>query len=209
MNEVKRSGQLGKGMKPRGNQQLTEEKQAEIEQAVSTDEGQPEGVNEPVLETNAAVEGAEIRGDLDYRKVQILDSEKAEMVAEPSGFSPILPEIAELQKALQDSAEKMTGAVDGFQAKAEAEHPRIYVPPINHQELEASLERLYPGKIMVTPAQDGLQADGTLRVSITIAEEYVEGVRQAAEADNRTVEEWCSEQFGFYLEGYYSPSQAR
>ena len=57
--------------------------------------------------------------------------------------------------------------------------------------------------------KDGRESNGSLVAIVTIAEEYVSGVEEAAATDGRTVDQWVSERFAEYLEAYYSPAKGR
>lgn len=55
----------------------------------------------------------------------------------------------------------------------------------------------------------GEQPNGDYKTVVTINEGYIEAVRQWAEADKKTVEEWLSDFITAYLESYGSPARSR
>ena len=67
-----------------------------------------------------------------------------------------------------------------------------------------------PGRVMLKPDSGPvIQPNGDLSVLVSISEEYVEPVRQWADAEGKTVEEWLTQQLGSYLESWGSPAQTR
>lgn len=58
---------------------------------------------------------------------------------------------------------------------------------------------------MGTVVNLGEQPDGTFKIVVTIPEGYIESIRQQAEVDHETIEEWASKNYSEYLEGWWSP----
>jgi len=95
-------------------------------------------------------------------------------------------ELANLTKMMAESADVASVAV-------------IQVPSLTREDM-AILEK---------PSTDGPQSDGSVKVTISISEEYAEGCRQAAESDGRWLAQWATENFQFFLEGYFTPAKGR
>ena len=51
----------------------------------------------------------------------------------------------------------------------------------------------------------GEQPDGTFKIVVTIPEGYIEPMRQQAESDHETLEEWASKNYSEYLASWWSP----
>lgn len=58
-------------------------------------------------------------------------------------------------------------------------------------------------------AELGPQPNGDFRIIVTIPEGYVEGVRQWAESDGLSMEEWLDHRLSDYLETWSSPARGR
>ena len=192
MTERKVGAKLSPRLKALGIQRVGDENQESAESEVSTVAGQENGDLVAVLGENNVVETVENDSDLDHEKVQILDSKP--MIAEDA---PEEPQAAvDLQKLLLDSAEQASSAVP------------MRVKLVTEAELD-ELMRFAPGQRISVSSPLGPQADGSFGAVVTISEWYVEGCKQAAESDGRTLDQWMSEQFQFFLDGYFTPNKGR
>ena len=55
----------------------------------------------------------------------------------------------------------------------------------------------------------GQQSDGTFKLVLSVDEGYIESIRQEAEANSMTAEQWCSQQFNFFLESWWAKPKGR
>ena len=202
MTERKVGAKLSPRLKALGIQRVGDENQEAVESEVSTVAGQENGGLEAVLGANNVVETAQNDRDLDSEKVQNLDSEP--MIATDTVpelctgdmYHPPMPDIQELQKMLVESAEQASSAT-----------PMI-VKAVTEAEMD-ELIRFAPGRKISISSPLGPQADGSFGAVVTISEWYVEGCKQAAESDGRTLDQWVSEQFQWFLDSYFSATKAR
>lgn len=227
MNEGQKR-KVGQGMKPRGE---TAEKTADIT-AVPTDEGQAESIIQPVLDREEGEQGSEhLEADL----VQNLDSaegpEKSPTVEPFCGFDarletffhPTPPEVEQVTAGSLSGLESLQAALEqsGFVKIDASDTPQgvnCYQPTPAEVDKMASVlvrevqkEPLAVERINNIPRIHSLgeQLNGDFKTVVTIQEGYIEGVRQWAEADGKTMEEWLSDFIAGYLENYGSPARSR
>ena len=55
----------------------------------------------------------------------------------------------------------------------------------------------------------GQQSDGTFKLVLSVDEGYIESIRQEAESNGMTAEQWCSQQFNFFLESWWAKPKGR
>jgi len=222
---------LSKRMREQLNQQDTKQVAGEPESEVSATEGQETASSEPLEGVLDPSEQAERGSNLDPETVQILDSEEGlrcrEEIEKEEDFEPTAEDKAayseaingsvDLAKILQASAEQETGASPGS-IEAILGNPgalRNIGKSLNlvDQSIETArkvAETLKPGQsLRFDAAGNRQQPDGTLVVALTISEEYIAGVEEAARTDGRTVDQWCTERFTEYLEAYYTQPKGR
>ena len=123
--------------------------------------------------------------------------------------------------------EKMTPilaeGIAGESKHDEGINPRTFIKPPTGEEIRDSggvemvrlmsreeVERRYPayvldkdGSVRRLEPQMGELPSGEYRHTVRIAESYVEGAKQQAEADNMTLEDWLSLQLNTYLEQWW------
>lgn len=184
-------------MKQQMSQQDTSEVAEKPQEALSTDEGQAEVTTEPEIvaeaEPKTPAEGYGQGCETSDKEVQNLDSKVAEAADS---------EVSALEKALSESKEP-----EIVRAVPRMAEPLI-VATITPEAQEAAIQD-FRGKVEVMEPALGQQADGTYKLVLTVQEGYAESIKQEAEANGRTPEEWCSEQFNFFIESWWSPAKGR
>ena len=55
----------------------------------------------------------------------------------------------------------------------------------------------------------GQQSDGTFKLVLSVDEGYIESIKQEAESNGMTAEQWCSQQFNFFLESWWAKPKGR
>ena len=181
--ENTRNKRVGIGQKPRGKQAQSGFEAPSQEKEVAVAAGQERGVNDPVLE---AVEGID-RGDgLAVEKSPI--SDKTEKTEENPTVA--ISEDLELEAILKQSA------LEGVPIVEVLEGPN-----------GAGTER--PAETEQQNRELGEQPDGSFNVVVRLEEGYIEPVRQWAEAEGISVQEWCSRQLSHYLETWGQPAKSR
>jgi hypothetical protein len=110
---------------------------------------------------------------------------------------PISPEVRERAAKIEVAGQQA--------AKAEAK---------SITEIEAAMNggsrvELKPNGEIVIGGTVGERSDGTFGMVLTIAEGYIDPIRQQADSDGVTPEEWVSQRFNEYLETWWSPPKGR
>jgi hypothetical protein len=239
MSEGQGKRRIGQGMKPRDKQAedkhshpLTHKDHTEPHEdceecaaAVPTTEGQPESIIEPIL---ARQEGEQSDDHLEPETVQNLDSEKTASVAQSDGWN--------IEELMLQSAPEHTVGVDTSSgvdvtvttvltpAEMDATAEKIgnqFVAELAMEPCEchdAEGKRNWPAimdmvdKQRIIFAQSnplGLQPDGSYKVVTTIPEGYWQAVKDWAESDGVTPEDWINRQLSGYLENWGSPAKGR
>lgn len=215
---TKKSKQLGKGMKPRGNPQPAQVQASMAENSLSTDTVSNLSENEPIEAASEASEMPENSHDVST------DSGESQLAKEPNIVSANAQENADsLAKAMEDSREA-DAPVDSkivdqpwTQHEADAlsaELDRIASDPASspdQKEFAESLKESIPAQLGGLPVYPdlGQLADGSYRATVLIPEGYFETIELEAEAQSQTVEGWISERFTEYLEGWFQPAKTR
>ena len=227
--ENEKNKRAGIGQKPRGRQQTRGVEALPGEKQVASNEGQEEGVKDPVSEPADRVqEGGGLLEEISTISDKTAENEKMSSVAVSESKSleemlaksihedghakeenPLLTvnrETSAVRRATPEEEEafrqqKMGNAIrdsGGF------ETARL----MSVEEANKYLASLAPQAGTAYP-QLGQQPDGSFKVAIRLAEGYIEPVRQWAEAEGITVEEWCSRQLSHYLETWGQPAKSR
>lgn len=206
---------LGQGMKPRGNQAETEK----AEESVSAGEGQEETSVEAV---SGAPDVEQTPNNLEPEfEVDRIDLYVAS--ADPSKYTLIdsvatKDETVDLRKLLYDSGEgepEMQRPPDipflGQALFPSADESKYHDFPTAEDIAKYPLYRFDPNTGTKERVYEdlGQQADGTFKVVLAIDEGYIESIRQEAEANSMTAEQWCSQQFNFFLESWWSKPKGR
>ena len=223
MAEGQKNRHIGKGMKPRGNQRVKPQREANKVTEHSTDEGQQTPAKEVVLEPE---EGNETPGNLEpengEKPLQNLENsepivahdEGLEAALNESGGEVIDAEFADVEQPGADLETGMAveaGTVKDLQPPCGGE-PRGKRPTI--AELEELLNKHGSEGVSLEPngavkLATGPQPDGSEKFVITIQEGYPEAVRQWAESDGVPVEQWLSDRLYEYISTYGEPAKGR
>ena len=204
--ENEKNKRAGIGQKPRGRQQTRGVEALPSEKPVASNEGQEEGVKDPVSETADRVqEGGGLLEEISTISDKTAENEKIPSVAVLEGQS--------LEEMLAKS--KQENPVMGGLRRATPEEEEAFrqqtvirtVRPFTAEEL-ATLDDLPAGKITLR-SELGEQPDGSFNVILRLEEGYIEAVRQWAEAEGLSVEEWVARQFSHYLETWGQPAKSR
>ena len=204
--ENEKNKRAGIGQKPRGRQQTRGVEALPSEKPVASNEGQEEGVKDPVSETADRVqEGGGLLEEISTISDKTAENEKIPSVAVLEGQS--------LEEILAKS--KQENPVMGGLRRATPEEEEAFrqqtvirtVRPFTAEEL-ATLDDLPAGKITLR-SELGEQPDGSFNVILRLEEGYIEAVRQWAEAEGLSVEEWVARQFSHYLETWGQPAKSR
>ena len=204
--ENEKNKRAGIGQKPRGRQQTRGIEALPSEKPVASNEGQEEGVKDPVSETADRVqEGGGLLEEISTISDKTAENEKIPSVAVLEGQS--------LEEMLAKS--KQENPVMGGLRRATPEEEEAFrqqtvirtVRPFTAEEL-ATLDDLPAGKITLR-SELGEQPDGSFNVILRLEEGYIEAVRQWAEAEGLSVEEWVARQFSHYLETWGQPAKSR
>ncbi len=213
MSEGQKKRNIGRGMKPRGNQQVKSRKGSRDVTTQSTTEGQGTPAPEAVLEGQ---EGNSKGGNLDLETaasgLQNLESNGGEKGPNPASDDAL--EAA--MKESQDGAEKdgvrcttdepvdlETAMAVGTGKVSELKRPTI-------DQLEELIHRHGAEGVSLEPDGTvklaiGLQPDGSLKVVVTVQEGQVEMVKAYAESDGTggvSVEKWLSDRIFEFIEAY-------
>lgn len=185
MSEGQINRKVGQGMKRRGGKRVSVPKETKAVIDKPTTEGQPEGVEEAVLEPQ---DQAQTPPNL---KPEIEDAAEAE-TGDLEASVADNDSATDLEKALAESAE----VIDGEFADVD--------------EI-ATTKRLtkYGAKQLLTSYGLGPQPDGSHKVAVTIQEGYWEAVQQWAEADGVSVETWLTDRLYEYVSTYGQAPRGR
>lgn len=216
----KRKRKVGQGMKPR---LATDAK----EPSLSADAGQTQVVSE--AQTGVEV-GTQTGDTLEAEKVQNLESPQE--VENPLSVAQVdqgeAPEVVttNLEDLMRDSVDARgpqrcceldtNGDGNCNIHSAPGEFRKVQNVITSIAEIEDVINRrgsenvrLEPnGEVIVMPML-GQQEDGTFKMVVTVREGIIEPLRQQAEADRQTPEEWLSERLGDYLDNWWSPAASR
>jgi hypothetical protein len=202
-------------MKPREGVEVPKESPTAAE--VSGVEVQPEVPEEAVLE---GVDGNSEGGTLRLEGVQILDSqpqkegESAEnpengvIVAQSEGFEPVpavSQEAFDTLEAIMKESKAATGATKN--------EPEV-IPPWHGKMMDEALAALKDPirTVLATTTMEGVVTEevqmgelpnGEYRATVRLAEGFVEGAKQQAEADGISLEDWLTLQLNAYLEQWW------
>lgn len=175
---------MSKRMQGQLNQEDKPQVAAETEKPLSAGEGQESAVSGEEKQPETA-------SNLTPETVQHLESE---------GESSL--------QAKMDQMEKIE--VGGGQNKIDIEKALAASqdgPKLIQERIEAAekimAETVWPQAVVNGTV--GPQPDGSFNVLVSIPEEYVSGVLEAADSSQSTPNQWGSERFLEYLEAYYTP----
>ena len=202
MSNKKKNSRVGMGMKPRGTVPQSRTPAAVVDEKTpenaSADAVQPEGAK--VIDS----EFPEV-GETPNTPVQILDPSVAE--ADP------------LDDLLEKSKEPTPLVFDGSKLgdfKVEPENSRIEMVVTGltqgHTPETSTDEVFGPGAKVVAPSFIrglGEQPDGTFKLAITIPEGYIDPIREQAESDRMSAEEWCSMRFQEIMDTWWQRAPGR
>lgn len=221
MSEGQTKRRIGQGMKPRDKQ--AEDKHShpvthkdhtepqddcvEYAEELPTTEGQPESILEPVL---ARQEG-ELSGDhLEPETVQNLDSPETAGVAQSDPLAEALAESGTVPEYEYEDNCYGTGAGKVSTNLTPAEMDATVEKMTEHFVREIMFEGLAEAPWRPSQPQPlGLQPDGSYKIVTTIPEGYLQAVKDWAENDGVTLEEWVNRQLSGYLENWGSPAKGR
>lgn len=198
MGEAQKKRRIGVGMKPRVEQAQSGVEQASAVGEVSTTEGQPESILQPVLEQMKQAETSPLATQ---ETVQILDSEQGCTTADPN-----------LEKALQESGEVIDAEFEEVAEPSAADLDAVAAELATQQETAAqeSIHLKARSVGMTTwPSNLGPQPNGTLKVSVTIEEGWVSAVQDWAREADVSVERWLSDLVQSNIEAYAVPAKGR
>ena len=223
---ISKKKNLGQGMKPRGNQAETEK----AEEPVSADEGQEETSVEAVSEAqeveqtpnNLEPEFEVDRIDLyvaspDPSKYTLIDSiatkdetvDLRKLLYDSGEGEPEVQRLPEEKSDAQKQAEQLlVQNLDAFPTEADiANHP------LRTFKADSKKLRMFEGfeseGARLTYEGLGQQSDGSFKLVLAVDEGYIESIRQEAEANSMTPEQWCSQQFNFFLESWWAKPKGR
>jgi hypothetical protein len=217
-------------MKPRGNSEITSIIPQEPEVELSADEGQQDQpqVAEPGI-TEVPADGT----TLETEAVQNLDSEKPVSVADSGSGeaeesqllpSPEVPrEAFELLQKVMAESEMASGVDVALEEPVHADLPAVEKAVPEEAQAGADLAKFIEaqklsdvgGKPLFSVEEIaaigflGEQPDATFKLVVTLEEGYIEPVRQWAESDGLTVEEWVSRLVQQYLESWSQAPKGR
>lgn len=203
----KRKRKVGQGMKPRvvlG---------ADVS-SVSADAGQTQVVSEP--QTGVEV-GTQTGDTLEAENVQNLESPVG--VENPLSVAQVgqgeAPEVVttNLEDLMRDSVDAMSAET---LERAKQNHPLMVTTGPSIAEIEDLMSRrgsenvrLEPnGEVIVTPVL-GQQADGTFKMVVTIAEGYIDPIKEVAEGDRITPEEWINTRLQEIMDTWWQRAESR
>jgi hypothetical protein len=217
MTKKNRKGpKVGQGMKPRF-PSATAVQQEEAKQPA-------EGVSEPV-ESIGSLEGEKVQ-NLDQVPVAADPPLNAEEIADSTAESEAVTTARKnLEDLMRDTTTAVGGAAGGEMTTEEKEAfkqqrtsaPRIIVPRDKMPsiaDIEAAMDKgsriqLEPdGAVFIGPGL-GLQKDGTFGIVLTLPEGLIDPIREQAESDKISPEEWCRMRFLEYIESWWSAPKGR
>jgi len=227
MTAAKRSPRVGTQMKPRGEHK----EEAQVEKDASADAVQDQGANEPEKTSESEPEtppsqGAEMaeKQQESSRLSPVSSSEELRAMmgtkndetpqpdegtyhfdssAKPGGYD--IPR-EDLERAMAEGKK----AAAGFEVKVEDDKVKIYAPTPEEAEQYSGKPKMMHVTEMVELDRVGIQANGDLKVAITVPEYYVTSVKDFAESDGgKDVQQWCTEFFIQHLEAYCTPVKGR
>ncbi len=205
--ENEKNKRAGIGQKPRGRQQTRGVEALPSEKPVASNEGQEEGVKDPVSEPADRVqEGGGLLEEISTISDKTAEKEKMSSVAVFEADKSLEEMLA---KSVHEDGKAVAIGTDLSVSGGKEIAPRIIFRSSEFTDADREmLEDLPPGKITVVDML-GQQLDGSFRVAVRLEEGYIEPVRQWAEAEGITVEEWCSRQLSHYLETWGQPAKSR
>jgi len=233
MGEGQNKRQIGKGMKPRGNQRFKPQREAKEMTVQSTTEGHEAGVKEPVLEaqdlnkTPSTLEpenGGNSLQILEKSEPIVARNEDLAAALEESGYeddraksigllSQAEPSLDDIESAIASGIKPDTYSdLDTAMAVGTGSVKELKRPTI--AELEELLNRYGSEGVLLEPNGTvklaiGPQPDGSEKFIITVAEGYTDAVRQWAESVGVPVERWLSDRLYEYISTYGEPARAR
>ena len=229
--ENEKNKRAGIGQKPRGRQQTRGVEALPSEKPVASNEGQEEGVKDPVSETADRVqEGGGLLEEISTISDKTAENEKmtSVSVSEGGNLAAILAKSVEEDGLEYESQGELSEAEKAFfdERNAERDHPLLVTERESGKVRAATREeevafkdqtiggyeiRLDPKRAVLQfyQAELGPQADGSFLIAVRLEEGYLEPVRQWAEAEGISPEEWCSRQLSHYLETWGQPAKSR
>jgi hypothetical protein len=195
MENTKKS-RVGVGQKPRGKQEPRGVESIPQEKAGASNEVREQVAEEPVLEVQAEIQNGgslldENSPKLD--KTEFFDEKTTVAVCEGGNLEEMLAK----SKDAEESPVEPNIGLRRATPEEEATLKRA-------AEKSAFWKQRAAGNDWV-----GEQPDGSFNVIIRLEEGYIEPVRQWAEAEGISVEDWCSRQLSHYLETWGQPAKSR
>jgi len=228
MGKDRKKRQVGTGMKARGPQQA-----AEVPADLSANEGQVESLIQPILEAQDVVLTP---NRVEEEIVQNLESSESALVADGSmEIEAVLDPTTDLENAMKQATEETVADVPTDTTyEMGGIDPLTYIEPAKPTaedldaaaeqggypfkptiaELEAAIEsvaaiEILPNGNVVVKPQLGEQPNGDFIWPVTVKEGYANAVREWAESDGITVEEWLSNIITQNIETYAMPAKGR
>jgi hypothetical protein len=202
---------IGVGMKPRGKQNTAP--------ALSTNEGQEKGILDPVLGASSVVESV---GSLAPENVQNLESSVA---SEPTPLEGLLesskddpkPEGTVISvegpdtflKQQWDEAKERAAVEEVLEANPRSGVFVALGETLSRGGESATMSAKPGGMTYYSDPKLGEQPDGSFKVAVRIQEGYIGAVKEWAEADGLSIEDWLSSLVHTNIETYGQPAKAR
>ena len=214
MSEGQKKRNIGRGMKPRGNQQVKPQKGRKNVTTQSTTEGQGTTAGEEVLEGQGGnSKGGNLDPETAAAGLQNLESNGGEKGPEAASDDALEAALRESQNGPEEFPLRCTHGrsvdvpCDQCQAadmgnKGVDLETGMAVGSGTVKDLQAPLGGKSFPKV-------GPQPDGSEKFIITIQEGYTDAVRQWAEADGVPVEQWLSDRLYEYISTYGEPAKGR
>jgi predicted HicB family RNase H-like nuclease len=190
--ENKTNKRAGIGQKPRGRQETRGVEALSVEKPVASNEGQEEGVNEPVSgPADRLQRGGGLLDEISpiSHKTEEIEKMPSVAVSEEQSLDEILA-----QSVLEDGKKWEAGKV-------------VTLPEMMHEDAVKKLELWKQNQVL--QSELGEQPDRSFKIAVRLEEGYIEPVRQWAEAEGLSVEEWVARQFSHYLETWGQPAKSR
>ena len=233
--ENEKNKRAGIGQKPRGRQQTRGIEALPSEKPVASNEGQEEGVKDPVSETADRVqEGGGLLEEISTISDKTAENEKIPSVAvlEGQSLEEMLAKSKQENPVMGGLRRATPEEEEAFKQQAAARAVRnepIVCRTLTGEELDSipvsggfiaerlmSKEEAHEVLDSISRRVDaalhpkiGEQPDGSFNVILRLEEGYIEAVRQWAEAEGLSVEEWVARQFSHYLETWGQPAKSR